>query len=79
MFINWKDEILHSFIRFGDKRLHNGYIEGINNKIKVIKRVSYGYTNFFHFRNRIMHIVNNEAFELKIIDRTKIIRKKRKK
>lgn len=34
MFLNWKLEILNSFIRFGDKRLHNGYIEGINNKIK---------------------------------------------
>lgn len=31
----------------------NGVIEGINNKIKVIKRVSYGYRNFIHFRNRI--------------------------
>ena len=79
LFLNWKSEILHSFIRFGDKRLHNGYIEGINNKIKVIKRVSYGYTNFYHFRNRIMHIINNEKFTLKIIDRSKIYRKKRKK
>lgn len=79
MFSNWKIEIINSFIRFGDKRLHNGYLEGMNNKIKVIKRIAYGYTNFYHFRNRIMHIVNNEAFELKIIDRTKIIRKKRKK
>ncbi|MBQ9520860.1 MAG: transposase [Acholeplasmatales bacterium] len=72
-------EVQHSFIRFGDKRRHNGYIEGINNKIKVIKRVSYGYTIFYHFRNRIMHIINNEKFTLKIIDHSKIYRKKRKK
>ena len=26
--------------------------EGINNKIKVIKRNAYGYTSFTHFRNR---------------------------
>lgn len=77
MFVNWKDEILHSFIRFGDKRLHNGYIEGINNKIKVIKRVSYGYTNFYHFRNRIMHIVNSNEYVFRIIDKTRIYRKKR--
>ncbi len=32
----------------------NGVIEGMNNKIKVIKRVSYGYRNFIHFRNRIL-------------------------
>ena len=59
-FINWKDEIINSFIRFGERRLHNGYIEGMNNHIKVIKRISYGYTNFKHFRARIMYIINQE-------------------
>ena len=78
MFFNWKKEILNSFIRFGDKRLHNGYIEGLNNKIKVIKRISYGYANFTHFRNRIMHIVNRNTV-IKIVDKSKIERKKRKK
>ena len=34
--------------------LSNGPIEGINNKIKVLKRNAYGYTNFTHFRNRIL-------------------------
>ncbi|MEJ9279956.1 transposase, partial [Ureibacillus thermosphaericus] len=29
-------------------------LEGINNKIKVIKRISFGYRCFHHFRNRIM-------------------------
>ena len=60
-FINWKNEIVNSFIRFGERRLHNGYIEGMNNHIKVIKRISYGYTNFKHFRARIMYIVNQEC------------------
>lgn len=32
----------------------NGRIEGLNNKVKVIKRVSYGYRSFYHFRNRIL-------------------------
>ena len=31
----------------------NGLVEGINNKIKVIKRTAYGYRNFSNFRNRI--------------------------
>ena len=31
----------------------NGITEGLNNKIKVIKRVTYGYRNFYHFRSRI--------------------------
>ena len=34
--------------------LSNGTIEGINNKIKVLKRNAYGYTRFTHFRNRIL-------------------------
>lgn len=33
---------------------NNGRIEGINNKIKVLNRVSYGYRNFSNFKNRIM-------------------------
>ena len=79
MFKNWKKEILNSFIRFGDSRLHNGHIEGINNHIKVIKRISYGYSNFTHFRNRIMYIINNPAITtLKFVDRTKIYRKPKK-
>jgi len=32
----------------------NGILEGINNKIKVIKRISFGYRSFYHFKNRIL-------------------------
>src|SRR5690625_3243986 len=32
----------------------NGRIEGINNKIKVLNRVAYGYRNFTNYKNRIM-------------------------
>lgn len=63
--VSWRKEISNSFIRFGDKRLNNGYIEGMNNLIKVIKRVAYGYRNFDNFRNRIMFI-KNEEFPTKI-------------
>ncbi|MFY1067526.1 transposase, partial [Enterococcus sp. AD013-P3] len=31
----------------------NGFVEGTNNKIKIIKRVAYGYRNFLNFRSRI--------------------------
>ena len=34
----------------------NGTMEGTNNKIKVIKRVAYGYRNFQNFRARIYFI-----------------------
>lgn len=34
--------------------LTNGFVEGVNNKIKLIKRTSYGYRSFVNFRTRIM-------------------------
>jgi len=33
---------------------NNGRVEGINNKIKVLNRVAYGYRNFNNFKSRIM-------------------------
>jgi transposase len=39
---NWYEEIVNSF----ESKLDNGFVEGYNNKIKVIKRVSYGIKNF---------------------------------
>lgn len=32
----------------------NGKIEGINNKIKVLSRVAYGYRHFINYKNRIL-------------------------
>ena len=37
-------------------RTTNGFTEGCNNKIKVLKRVSFGLRNFERFRNRILYI-----------------------
>lgn len=34
--------------------LTNGPLEGINNSIKVLKRMAFGYRNFAHFRDRIL-------------------------
>lgn len=50
--INWQTEILNTF----DYPYSNGFTEGCNNKIKVLKRNAYGYRNFKRFRNRILHI-----------------------
>ena len=36
----------------------NGPIEGINNKIKVIKRIAFGYRSFYHFKSRILIVQN---------------------
>lgn len=54
---NWLEYIVNSFI---DKRLSNGYTEGLNNKIKVTKRVGFGYKNFDFFRLRILYILKNK-------------------
>ncbi|MBQ1772031.1 MAG: transposase, partial [Clostridia bacterium] len=39
-------------------RYSNGFTEGCNNTIKVIKRTGYGYRNFENFRSRILMILN---------------------
>lgn len=47
---NWFQEILNSM----DVHWTNGFIEGCNNKTKVLKRVCFGMRNFNHFRKRIL-------------------------
>ena len=37
-------------------RTTNGFTEGCNNKIKVVKRISFGLRNFERFRHRILYI-----------------------
>ncbi|MFE2841529.1 transposase, partial [Aerococcus urinaeequi] len=39
---------------FKYNHLTNGRIEGLNNKIKILKRIAYGYRNFQNFRTRIL-------------------------
>ena len=53
----WKEYILNSFI---DERYSNSYTEGTNNKIKVIKRIAFGYKSFELFRGRILYIFNGK-------------------
>ncbi len=50
--IKWSKGILNSF----EEPYTNGFTEGCNNKIKVLKRNAYGYRNFKRFRNRILHM-----------------------
>ena len=50
-FRNWSREILNAFKY---SHISNGPTEGFNNKIKVLKRTSYGIRNFKHFRTRIL-------------------------
>lgn len=52
---NWSKEILNAFKY---KFISNGPTEGFNNKIKVLKRTSYGVRNFKRFRTRILLATN---------------------
>ena len=53
---NWLNGILNSF----SSPITNGFTEGCNNKIKVLKRNAYGYKNFLRFRNRILHMFSHQ-------------------
>jgi transposase len=48
--IRWLDEIIAYF----DNRTTSGVVEGINNKLKLIKRSAYGFRNFDNYKNRCL-------------------------
>jgi transposase len=62
MFVNWRNEILNYF----DYHITNGFVEGKNNRIKVIKRMAYGYRNVNNLRRRILLTNNEIAADTKI-------------
>lgn len=52
-FTNWSTEIANIV----GENISNGFIEGSNNKIKVLKRISFGFQNFRRSRNRILSLI----------------------
>jgi len=50
MLNNWKDYILNYFAH----RVTTSVIEGINNSIKTVKRMGYGFRNFVNFKQRVL-------------------------
>ena len=56
-YTNWFNGICNSFI---DSNYTNGFIEGLNNMIKVIKRIAFGYRNFDNFKSRIFALTTND-------------------
>ena len=52
----WKEEIWLG-IQTG---YNNGFTEGCNNTIKVLKRICYGFRSIVNFRRRILFILNNK-------------------
>lgn len=49
-FKTWEAQIIQAYVL----SYSNGFTEGINNKIKVLKRISFGLNNFERFRVRIL-------------------------
>lgn len=54
MLFNWEPYIMNAF----GCSYSNGFTEGINNYIKVVKRIGFGFRNFDNFRRRIMFCTN---------------------
>ena len=55
MIYRWYNPIKKGF----ETGLMNGYTEGMNNKIKILKRVSFGVQRFDRFRKRIIYLGAN--------------------
>lgn len=47
---NWKSEVVNFFVH----RVTSGFVEGMNSKIRLVKRIAFGLPNFEHFRLRIL-------------------------
>lgn len=48
--IAWRTEIVNFF----HHRITSGFVEGMNSKIRVLKRIAFGIPNFNHFRLRVL-------------------------
>lgn len=53
----WLEEISNYFVR----RKSSGFVEGFNNKVKVLKRRSYGISNVVHFFKRL--VIDVEGYQ----------------
>ena len=56
-FISWFPQIVNAFVL----PYSNGFTEGCNNNIKVLKRISYGLRHFERFRVRILLLSKNST------------------
>jgi len=54
---NWFPQIMNSL----SQPITNGFTEGCNNKIKILKRNAYGYRRFDRFRKRILFMFADTA------------------
>lgn len=55
---NYEEYIVNSFLKYKGVRLSNGPIEGINSRIKTLKKIYCGYANYRRFFKRVIYIIN---------------------
>ena len=61
-FLKTLDERMEIITNYFEDRHSSGFVEGLNNKIKVIKRRCYGIFNVGHFFQRLM--IDLRGYEL---------------
>ncbi|HIL26212.1 MAG TPA: transposase [Nitrospinaceae bacterium] len=49
-------EHLNGILNYFDHRISNGKAEGLNNKIKTLKRQAYGFRDMEYFKLRLLHL-----------------------
>ena len=58
---HYKEYIVNSYLKYKGKRLSNGPIEGINSRIKSLKKIYCGYSNYNRFFKRVIYIINKNS------------------
>lgn len=60
--INWRDEILNSYIRpYDDRKLSNSFTENVNGKLRTYLSISRGISNFSLFRKRVIYSLSRDV------------------
>ena len=60
--INWRDEILNSYLRlYDDRKLSNSFTENVNGKLRTYLSVSRGISNFSSFRKRVIYSLSRDV------------------
>lgn len=58
---HYKEYIINSYLKYKGKRLSNGPIEGINSRIKSLKKIYCEYSNYNRFFKRVIYIINKNS------------------
>ena len=60
--INWREEILNSYLRpYDDRKLSNSFTENVNGKLRTYLSVSRGISNFNRFRKRVIYSLSKDV------------------